>query len=198
MTAQWAAGRRGTPISRGIIESLGDRIRSLLPIPIRNLLALDAPYRPWHGDEALRTYLAFTLRAASKTAVANPSQRGIDLTQQGGVAIHVADRQIPFRRILNLIHLICALLDGDAIPLSQCPNQIRSFSFEDHFEAAGIGRCCVHGHLLAVAGAWRWLHDTVQKNLDVGRPGAGNANAAIAKPFLGLSVPIRCARMEAR
>jgi len=44
--------RRRTAHSRGLDESLTERFRSLLPIPIGSLLALDTTRRPRHSREA--------------------------------------------------------------------------------------------------------------------------------------------------
>src|SRR5512146_3180833 len=116
--------------SRGIDEKLA-HIRCLPSVPIGSVLALDTTRRPWHGRDTFGAYLRLAINANSKAAVLNPSQCGFHLAQQGGLAVHVTNRQIAFRRILDLIHLIRALLDGDISALSPHPRQIRLFSFED-------------------------------------------------------------------
>ena len=98
-----------------LTQKLAD-IRLLLTVPIGGLLALDTARRPWHGREAFWADRRVAINANSKAAVVNPSQCGFHLAQQGGIAVHVSNRQISFRRILNLIHLIRALLDGDVRP----------------------------------------------------------------------------------
>ena len=128
--------------SRRIDESPAEDSVLFLPIPIGSLLALDTTRRPWHGREAFWADRRFALNAGSKAAVANPSQCGFHVTQQAGLAVHVSHRQISFRRILNLIHLVRALLDGDAVPLAQYPNQFGRFSFQDLLEPA-ISVCAI-------------------------------------------------------
>jgi hypothetical protein len=116
---------------RSTDERLTHSARPHLPIPIGSLLALDTTRRPRHGREAFWVDLRFALNTGSKAAVLDSSQCSFDLTQPAGLAIHVPNRQISFRRILNLIHLVRALLDSDAIPLSQYLNQFGPFSFQD-------------------------------------------------------------------
>jgi len=94
-------------------------------------MALDAPCRPGHGHQALWADLVLALHADSKTAVVNPPQRGSDLAQQRGFPVRVPDRQFAFRRILDLIHLIRVLLDGDTVPGSQYLGQFGRCSFEN-------------------------------------------------------------------
>ena len=96
-------------------------------LPVGSFLALNTARCPWHGGEALRADRLFAVDASSESAVVNPPQCGLYLAQQCGLAVHVADRQIPFRRILNLVHLVRALLDGDAVPGSQYPTSSASF-----------------------------------------------------------------------
>ena len=91
-----------------------------------------------HGTAARRLplILGFAIDAGSKTAIVNAPQCGFYLTQQTRLPVDVSNRQIPFRRILNLIHLIRALLDRDTIPIAQYPSQLRLFSYENLFDSA--------------------------------------------------------------
>ena len=120
---------------RGIDESLAS-ILCLPSIAIGSFLALDTTRRPWHGGEAFWADRLFAVDAGSEAAVVNPPQCGLHLAQQSGLAVYVSDRQIAFRRILNLVHLVRALLDGDAVPVSQYPHQFGLFSFEDLLDPA--------------------------------------------------------------
>src|SRR5271157_212813 len=103
--------------SGGIAETLAERFASLPPVPIGSLLAPDAKRRPGQGREASWADRRLALHAGSKAAVVDPSQRGFYLAQQVGLTVHVANRQFPLRRVLNLVHLVRAFLDGDAVPL---------------------------------------------------------------------------------
>jgi hypothetical protein len=132
--------------SRCMEESRAEGIRSLLTIPIDSLLALDTTSRPWHGRKAFWADVRFAFQACSKVAFLNPAQRVFYVTQQIGLAVDVANRQISFRGELNLIHLVRALLDCDSVPLSQYLNQLGLFSFEDLLEPVCLAVCCLHGH----------------------------------------------------
>jgi len=144
---------RRTAPSRGIDENLAHKVRSLLPIAIVSVLTLDTTRRPWHGDEAFWADYQLALNAGSKAAVMNPSQCGFHTTQQVGITVHVSNRQISLGRILNLIHLIRAFLDGDAVSRSQSLNEFGLFSFEDLPEPAHPVRCYLHRHSLRLYGA---------------------------------------------
>src|ERR1700682_4242369 len=116
MTMSDGPGR--TVHSRGY-ESLTHKVRFLPAVPIGSVLALDTPRRPCHGREPFWADRRFALNTGSKAAVVNPSQCGFHVPQQEGLAVHVSNRHFSFRRILNLIHLIRALLDSDVMPRSQ-------------------------------------------------------------------------------
>ena len=119
-------------------EDLVDSFRSLLAIPIGSVPALDTEGRPWHGLEAFGADRRFALKAGSEAAVANPPQCGGDVAQQVGLEVGAANRQISFRRVLNLIHWIRAFLDCDAIPRSQDLNQFGLFLFKDLLKSTQI------------------------------------------------------------
>src|SRR5271157_2740749 len=87
---------------RGIDESLAHSRFSEL-VPIGSFLAPDATRRPGNRREAFGADRGFAVNAGSKAAVAIPPQCGVHLAQQSGLAVHVSNRQIPFRRLLNLI-----------------------------------------------------------------------------------------------
>src|SRR5271157_2090256 len=120
--------------SRGIGQRFVEGFRSLPPIPIGSLLALDTTRRPWHGCDAFWADRLRALNAGSKAAIAKPPQCGFHLTEQNGLAVHARNRQVSLRRELNLIHLIRALLDCDVVPVSQYPSQLSLFSREHVFE----------------------------------------------------------------
>jgi hypothetical protein len=86
-------------------DNRAERFCSLLPVPIGGLLALDTTRCPWHGREAFWADRRFALHARSKLAAVNPAQRVLHVTQQAGLAVHVSNRQISFRRKLNLISI---------------------------------------------------------------------------------------------
>ena len=60
--------------SRGMDERLVEGFRSLLPIAIGRLLALDTTLRPRHGREAFGADRLLALNAGSKAAIANALQ----------------------------------------------------------------------------------------------------------------------------
>src|ERR1700691_5130689 len=132
--------------SRGMEDGRAERFRSLLPIPIGSLLAIDTTRCPWHGREPLGTDRRFAFHAGSKLAAVNPAQCVLHVAQQAGFAIHVSNRQISFRRQLNLVHLVRALLDGDAVPLSHYLSQLGLFSFENRLEPVYRAMYCLHAH----------------------------------------------------
>src|ERR1022692_1609995 len=136
-------GWRGTGHHR-TTHSRGDDKSCLLPIAIGSALALETTLRPGHGREAFRADRQFALDAASKAAFVNPAQCGFHFAQQGGLAVHVSNRQIPFRRVLNLVHLVRALLDGDAVPVSQYLNQLGRFSVADFSEPTHLSTYSLH------------------------------------------------------
>ena len=72
--------------------------------------------------------------------------------------VDVSNDQISFRRMLTLIHLVRALLDCDAVPLSQDANQFGFFALKDLLERAHLGKCCVHAISLARAGRYYREH----------------------------------------
>src|ERR1017187_4188485 len=148
--------------SGGMDETLA-HIRIFLPTPIGSLLAPDTTLCPRHGREAFWADRRLTLDAASKAAVVNPAQRGFHVTQQGGLAVHVANRQVPFRRVLNLVHLVRALFDGDAVPVSQYVNQFGRFPFQNRLEPTQVGICYLHCRPSSIRLiAYRPLHEMVQ------------------------------------
>jgi hypothetical protein len=69
----------------------------------------------------------------------NPQQGGFYVTQQGRLAVRVSNRQIPFRRALNLIHGVRTRLDYDAVPLSQELRQLKVLPFKDILEPVHRG-----------------------------------------------------------
>src|ERR1039457_1554190 len=103
-------------LSRRINETLAKGFGSLLPVPIGSFLALDTALRPWQGCEASWADCRFALGAKSKAAAVHTPQCSFYLTHQVGLAVHVSNRQFPLRCELNLVHLVRALLDGDAVP----------------------------------------------------------------------------------
>jgi hypothetical protein len=132
-----------TAHSRGIGQSLAHKARFLKPIPISRLLALDTTRRPWHGRKAFGADRQFALDAATKAAVVNSSQRASYLAQEDGLTVRASNCQISFRRVLNLVHWVSALLNGDAVSVSQYLNQLGFCSFEDLFDLACLGGCCL-------------------------------------------------------
>ena len=83
------------------------------------------------------------------------------VTQERGVTVHVSNRHVSFRRILNFIHLVRALLDRDAVPLSQYLSQLGLFPFENLWNPA-ISLCPVFIVILSpVRAAYRPLHEVV-------------------------------------
>src|ERR1039458_8279590 len=137
-------GWRGTGHHRTTHSRCVDKKSCLLPIAIGSALALETTPRPWHGREAFRADRQFALDAASKAAVVNPAQCGFHFAQQGGLAVHVSNRQIPFRRVLNLVHLVRALLDGDAVPVSQYLDQFGLFPFKNLSEPTHLSTYSLH------------------------------------------------------
>src|ERR1022692_2371025 len=129
--------------SRGMDESLAHS-RFLLPAPIGSLLAPDTTLCPRHGRQAFWADRRLALNAFSKTALVHPAQCGFHVTQQAGLAVHVPNRQISFRRVLNLVHLVRALLDGDAVPVLQYVNQFGLFPFQNRLEPTQADICCLH------------------------------------------------------
>src|ERR1039457_4806212 len=134
--------------SRRMDESPAGIARSLRFILVESVLALDTTRRPWHGREALGADRRFAVNAGSKAAVGNAPQCGFHVAQQLGLTIHVSNRQIPFRRILNLVHFVGALLDCDAVPLAQHVNQLGLFSLQNILEPTHPVIRCLHGHPL--------------------------------------------------
>jgi hypothetical protein len=132
--------------SRGLEEAVAQEVRSLLPIPIRGLLAPDTKPRPWHSREAFVAGRRFALQAGSKAALVNSPQGGSNFMQQDSFTVNVADRQIALRSILNLVHLVRAILDGDTVPPSQYQSQFGLSSFEDLLDAAVLVVCDLHGY----------------------------------------------------
>src|SRR5208283_5365031 len=135
--------RISTTRLRSIDEGLAN-IFWLLSFAVGGFLALDTTRRPWYSGEAFWAYRRFALKAASKTAVVNSTQGGLHLTQESGLAVYVSHRQISFRRMLNLIHLVRALLDCDAVPLTQHVNQFGLLFFEDLPDDVQLARCNLH------------------------------------------------------
>src|ERR1017187_6789468 len=80
--------------SRGPADGFAERFRSLLPVPVGSLLALDAQQRPWQSREASRADRRFALGTITKAAIAGPFQCGFYLTQQVGLTVHVSHRQL--------------------------------------------------------------------------------------------------------
>src|ERR1039458_8130704 len=60
--------RRRTAQSGGTDESLAERFRYILPVPIGIALALDTTQRPRHGCEALWTDRRFTLNEIGRAS----------------------------------------------------------------------------------------------------------------------------------
>jgi len=116
---------------RRVEESRRQRFGSFLATPVGDLLALDTARRPRHRCEALGADRRFALQTRSKAALVYPMQCFPHITQERGVAVHVSNRHISFGRILNFIHLVRALLDRDAFPLSQYVSQLVLFKFEN-------------------------------------------------------------------
>src|SRR5580658_3299712 len=129
-----------------MVEGLAG-IRPFQGSPVGSFLTLNTTRRPGDGGEAFRTDRLFAVEAGSETSVLNPLQRRLHLTQQGGLAIDVPDRQIAFRRKLDLVHLIRTLLDGYAFPVPQYLSQFGLFCFEDLLEP--VFRGCLHASLLS-------------------------------------------------
>jgi hypothetical protein len=128
------------------MESRAERFRSLLPVPIGSLLALDTKRCPRYGREAFWADRRFAFHACSKLANVNPVQCVLHVTQQAGLAVHGSNRQIPFRRQLNFVHYVRALLDFDAVPFSHYLNQFGLVSFKNLLEPVYRGLYCLHGH----------------------------------------------------
>src|SRR6478752_5106225 len=123
---------------------IDDRLTHIpLPLanPIGRLLAMDTTAGPRHSREAFWADLPLAVRTGSKAAMVNPLQRGVYLAQQGRLTIHVSSRQFPLLRILNLIHLIRALFDCNAVPVSQCVSQFRLFTLEGLLEPSSLRSC---------------------------------------------------------
>lgn len=137
-----------TAHSRGLYESLAERFCCFQLILIGSILALDASRCPWHGREAFGADRPFALDAGSVAALVNPPQCGSYLMQQDGLPVHVLYCQFALRRILDLVHLIRALLDGEAIPLAHYPSQFGFSSYENLLDPACHGKCFLHGHPL--------------------------------------------------
>ena len=116
---------------RRVEKSRRQRFGSFLAIPVGNLLAVDTARRPWHGREAFGADRRFAVQTRSKAALVYPMQCLPHVTQEGGVPVYVSNRHVSFRRILNFIHLVRALLDRDAFPLSQYVSQLGLFTFEN-------------------------------------------------------------------
>src|ERR1019366_7181103 len=132
--------------SRSLEKAIAKEVRSFVPLPIRGPLTPDTKPRPWHSREAFGADRRFALQAGSKAALVNSPQGGSNFTQQDSFTVNVADRQIALRSILNLVHLVRALLDGDTVPLSQYQSQFGLSSFEDLFDAAVLVVCDLHGY----------------------------------------------------
>ena len=107
------------------------RFGSFLAIPVGSLMTLDTTRCPWHGREAFGADCRFAVQTRSKAALEYPMHWLPHVTQEGGVTVHVSNRHVSFGRILNFIHLVRALLDRDAVPLSQYVSQLGLFKFEN-------------------------------------------------------------------
>lgn len=132
----------------------------LSPVPVGGDLAPDTAGSPCHRGEAFGTNGRLAFTAGSKGAVANSSQGGPYLTQQAGLAVHASNRQIPFRGVLNLIHLVRAFLDYDVIPPSQYPKQLGFFCFKVFLYPAESARW--HLYVCPLSALAALLHGTVQ------------------------------------
>lgn len=66
---------------RRILDNLA-HVRGSPSILVGNLLAQDAPGRPWHRREAFRADRLFAIDTGSKMVGVKPCQRGLQLTQQ--------------------------------------------------------------------------------------------------------------------
>jgi hypothetical protein len=99
-----------------------EAFRFILALPIGSLLALDTETCPWHRCETFRADRRVALHACPKAAIVYPAQCTLHVTQQTGLAVYVSNREISLRGILNLIHLVSALLDRDSVPASQHAN----------------------------------------------------------------------------
>src|ERR1017187_6489672 len=130
--------------SRSLKKAIVQEVGSPLPLPIRGLLAPDTKPRPWHRREAFGADRRFALQTGSKAALVNSPQGGSYFTQQDSFTVNVADRQITLRSILNLVHLVRALFDGDTVPVSQYQSQFGLSSFEDLCDAAVLVVCDLH------------------------------------------------------
>src|SRR5581483_4353974 len=62
------------------------------------------------------------------------------LAEHAGITIHFSNCQIPFPRVLNLIHLARALFDNNVVPISQCPSELGLFSFQNLLERLRLRR----------------------------------------------------------
>ena len=114
---------------RGTQESRREGFGTILAPLLGSLLTLDAECCPWHHCEALGADRQFALQTRSEAALLYPAQRVFHVTQQVGLTVYVSNRQVSLRRILNLIHLVRALFNYDAVPPPQYVNQIGFFSF---------------------------------------------------------------------
>jgi hypothetical protein len=132
--------------SRGTQDSDRDGFLSIPTRLLGSLLTLDTASRPWHGREALGADRRFALHARAEAALVYSAQRVFHITQQVGLAVYVSNRQISLRRILNLIHLVRALLDYDSVPLSHYLSQLGLFSFENRLEPVYRALYCLHVH----------------------------------------------------
>lgn len=119
----------------------------LLPLVLGEFLALDAAQRPWHSGEASGANRFLAVEAVSEDALVKPAERRPHLTQQTGLAVYGLNRQIAFRRILNLIHLIGAFLDLNAVPAQQSAGQLGLLSFEDLQDPSLFIGCVYDGPL---------------------------------------------------
>jgi hypothetical protein len=132
-----------TAHSRGSDESLAHKVRSLKPSPVSSVLAVDTTRRPWYGRKAFGADCRFALDAATEAAVVNPAQSAFYLAQERGLTVRTSNCRISLRRVLNLVHLVSALFDGDAVPVSQYLNQFGFCSFQDLFDPTCLCGCCL-------------------------------------------------------
>jgi len=111
---------------------------------VGSFLAPDTTQGPWYGGEAFGADGRIAIEAGSEATAVDALQRGPHLTQQRGVAVDVSECQIALRRVLNLVHLVGTLFDGDAIALLQYLRQFRYFSVKNLLYPAQIAGCCIH------------------------------------------------------
>jgi hypothetical protein len=127
-----------------IFKTLAEIRRVPLPKPFGSLLAVDTTERPRHRREPLCVDRRFAVNAGSKAAVVNSSQRCFHIPQQVGATIHVPNRQVSLVSMLNLVHVVRAFLDGDAISRSYYLNELGLLLFECLLEPTYRCGCCGH------------------------------------------------------